>query len=459
LLSLPKKILYGKVGKNEEDFPMDKFKRLTDSLEKRGKKPLALYIHIPFCARKCGYCDFLSFPSTEEKMRSYMEQLRRELLFRAGKPGADCSDDTEYLLHSQYEIISIFFGGGTPSIVPFSEIEKTMEMVRKHYPLTENPEITIECNPSSTMKLALLSYKRAGINRISFGLQSTNDEELEFLGRTHRYNDFLRAYQDARLSGFDNISIDLINGIPLQSVDSYTRTLKNIHMLRPEHLSVYNLIVEPGTRFYHLQKEGKLPLPSEDELVNMDKLTLEWTAKMGMERYEISNFAKPDCFSLHNFNYWSDVPYLGFGIGASSYFQKSRWKNCNNLRKYMDIPFPTEEDRGLKITQTSNTVTGMCKESESSHKQQNQIEKELTTDRHALSKKEQMEEFFFLGLRRTEGITEMDFVARFSVDMHQLYGEVLSQLVKEGYLIHKNSRYYFTEEGLDLSNQLLVRFL
>jgi len=459
LLSLPKKILYGKVGKNEEDFPMDKFKRLTDSLEKRGKKPLALYIHIPFCARKCGYCDFLSFPSTEEKMRSYMEQLRRELLFRAGKPGADCSDDTEYLLHSQYEIISIFFGGGTPSIVPFSEIEKTMEMVRKHYPLAENPEITIECNPSSTMKLALLSYKRAGINRISFGLQSTNDEELEFLGRTHRYNDFLRAYQDARLSGFDNISIDLINGIPLQTVESYTRTLKNIHMLRPEHLSVYNLIVEPGTRFYHLQKEGKLPLPSEDELVNMDKLTLEWAAKMGMERYEISNFAKPDYFSLHNFNYWSDVPYLGFGIGASSYFQKSRWKNCNNLRKYMEIAFPSEEDRGLKITQTTSTVTGMCKEIESSPEKQNQIEKELTADRHALSKKEQMEEFFFLGLRRTEGITEMDFVARFSVDMHQLYGEVLSQLVKEGYLIHKNSRYYFTEEGLDLSNQLLVRFL
>ena len=125
----------------------------------------------------------------------------------------------------------------------------------------------------------------------------------------------------------------------------------------------------------------------------------------------------------------------------------------------MDIPFPTEEDRGLKITQTSNTVTGMCKETESSHEQQNQIEKELATDRHALSKKEQMEEFFFLGLRRTEGITEMDFISRFSVDMHQLYGEVLSQLVKEGYLIHKNSRYYFTEEGLDLSNQLLVRFL
>ena len=191
----------------------------------------------------------------------------------------------------------------------------------------------------------------------------------------------------------------------------------------------------------------------------MDKLTLEWAAKMGMERYEISNFAKPDYFSLHNFNYWSDVPYLGFGIGASSYFQKSRWKNCNNLRKYMEIAFPSEEDRGLKITQTSSTVTGMCKETASSPEKQNQIEKELTTDRHALSKTEQMEEFFFLGLRRTEGITEMDFVARFSVDMHQLYGEVLSQLVKEGYLIHQNSRYYFTEEGLDLSNQLLVRFL
>ena len=392
-------------------------------------------------------------------MRAYMTQLQKELLFRAGKPGADCSDDAEYLLHSPYEIVSIFFGGGTPSIVPFSEIEKTMDLIHKYYPLAENPEITIECNPSSTMKLALLSYKRAGINRISFGLQSTSDEELEFLGRTHRYNDFLRAYQDARLSGFKNISIDLINGIPLQNVDSYAKTLKNMNMLRPEHLSVYNLIVEPGTRFYRMQKEGKLPLPSEDELISMDQLTLEWTAKMGMERYEISNFAKPDCFSLHNFNYWSDVPYLGFGIGASSYFQKSRWKNCSNFRKYMELPFPYEENGKGRISQSLNSVTMKKKEAAASYEEQIQIENLLTEERHALSKKEQMEEFFFLGLRRIEGITEMDFVSRFSVDMHQLYGEVLSRLLDQGYLIHKNSRYFFTKEGLDLSNQLLAEFL
>jgi len=384
-----------------------------------------------------------------------MEQLRKELLFRSVKPSG-IESDSQPLLKSPYEIVSVFFGGGTPSFVPFSEIAKTMELIHAHFPVAKDAEITIECNPSSTMKLALLTYKRAGFNRISFGLQSANDEELAFLGRTHRYIDFLKAYEDARLSGFNNINVDLMNGIPLQTAKSFQRTLKNISMLRPEHLSIYNLIVEKGTRFFRMQEEGNLPIPGEEELLEMDSLSLEWTKKMGMERYEISNYAKEGFASIHNYNYWSDVPYLGFGLGASSYFQKTRWKNLNSLVKYMKIPLDDEQNDPKSEASSSENAQNAP---EFLFTERENIEKLLTEDKHVLSKEEQMEEFFFLGLRRTEGISEMDFVARFSVDMHQLYGETLSKLVEEGYLIHKNARYFFTPEGLDLSNQLLVRFL
>lgn len=384
-----------------------------------------------------------------------MEQLRKELLFRSVKPsGTDC--DSQSLLQSPYEIVSIFFGGGTPSFVPFSEIAKTMELIHTHFPVAKDAEITIECNPSSTMKLALLTYKRSGFNRISFGLQSANDEELAFLGRTHRYIDFLKAYEDARLSGFNNINVDLMNGIPLQTAKSFQRTLKNISMLRPEHLSIYNLIVEKGTRFFRMQEEGNLPIPGEEELLEMDSLSLEWTKKMGMERYEISNYAKEGFASIHNYNYWSDVPYLGFGLGASSYFQKTRWKNLNSLVNYMKIPLDDKKNDPKSEASSSENAQNAP---EYLFTERENIEKLLTEDKHVLSKEEQMEEFFFLGLRRTEGISEMDFVARFSVDIHQLYGETLSKLVEEGYLIHKNARYFFTSKGLDLSNQLLVRFL
>ena len=434
---------------------MEQYKKYMDSLSAREKKPLALYLHIPFCARKCAYCDFLSFPSEETKMRSYMEQLRKELLFRSVKPSG-IESDSQPLLKSPYEIVSVFFGGGTPSFVPFSEIAKTMELIHAHFPVAKDAEITIECNPSSTMKLALLTYKRAGFNRISFGLQSANDEELAFLGRTHRYIDFLKAYEDARLSGFNNINVDLMNGIPLQTAKSFQRTLKNISMLRPEHLSIYNLIVEKGTRFFRMQEEGNLPIPGEEKLLEMDSLSLEWTKKMGMERYEISNYAKEGFASIHNYNYWSDVPYLGFGLGASSYFQKTRWKNLNSLVKYMKIPLDDEQNDPKSEASSSENAQNAP---EFLFTERENIEKLLTEDKHVLSKEEQMEEFFFLGLRRTEGISEMDFVARFSVDIHQLYGETLSKLVEEGYLIHKNARYFFTPEGLDLSNQLLLRFL
>ncbi|WP_314343706.1 radical SAM family heme chaperone HemW [Oribacterium sinus] len=402
---------------------MEKYRTLLESFEKRGKKPLALYLHIPFCARKCAYCDFLSFPSKEEQKIAYMAKLREELEWR--------SRDFQ---KGQYEVLSLFIGGGTPSAVPYEEIEKTMEVIRNCYPIYSDWEASIECNPESASKEALEAYQRSGINRLSFGLQSTQEEELRFLGREHHFSTFLTAYQEARKLGFKNINIDLMNGIPLQTPESYKRTLKNISLLKPEHLSIYNLIIEKGTRFYALAKEGKLPIPSEEELLEMDALTKEWTGKMGMSPYEVSNYAKEGFFSVHNYGYWSNVPYLGFGIHSSSYFQHKRWKNTNKLPLYLSLPFLDEKSRPS-------------------------IEEQLCEDVQVLTKEEEMEEFFYLGLRRTAGVSEIDFVKRFSVDMHKIFGAVLEKQCKEGYLLHDNAHYRFTEVGMNLSNVLLAEFL
>ena len=402
---------------------MEKYRTLLESFEKRGKKPLALYLHIPFCARKCAYCDFLSFPSKEEQKIAYMAKLREELEWR--------SKDFQ---KGQYEVLSLFIGGGTPSAVPYEEMEKTMEVIRNCYPIYSDWEASIECNPESASKEALEAYQRSGINRLSFGLQSTQEEELRFLGREHQFSTFLTAYQEARKLGFKNISIDLMNGIPLQTPESYKKTLKNISLLKPEHLSIYNLIIEKGTRFYALAKEGKLPIPSEEELLEMDALTKEWTGKMGMSPYEVSNYAKEGFFSVHNYGYWSNVPYLGFGIHSSSYFQHKRWKNTNKLPLYLSLPFLGEKS---------------CPS----------IEEQLCEDVQVLTKEEEMEEFFYLGLRRTAGVSEIDFVKRFSVDMHKIFGAVLEKQCKEGYLLHDNAHYRFTEVGMNLSNVLLAEFL
>lgn len=402
---------------------MEKYRTLLESFEKRGKKPLALYLHIPFCARKCAYCDFLSFPSKEEQKIAYMAKLREELEWR--------SRDFQ---KGQYEVLSLFIGGGTPSAVPPEEIEKTMEVIRNCYPIYSDWEASIECNPESASKEALEAYHRSGINRLSFGLQSTQEEELRFLGREHQFSTFLTAYQEARKLGFKNISIDLMNGIPLQTPESYKKTLKNISLLKPEHLSIYNLIIEKGTRFYALAKEGKLPIPSEEELLEMDALTKEWTGKMGMSPYEVSNYAKEGFFSVHNYGYWSNIPYLGFGIHSSSYFQHKRWKNTNKLPLYLSLPFLDEKSRPS-------------------------IEEQLCEDVQVLTKEEEMEEFFYLGLRRTAGVSEIDFVKRFSVDMHKIFGAVLEKQCEEGYLLHDNAHYRFTEVGMNLSNVLLAEFL
>ncbi len=380
---------------------------------------LELYIHIPFCARKCNYCDFLSFPAEAQDYENYVDKLCEELCV--------ISEDA-----ASYDVSSIFIGGGTPSILPPDLIARIMETIFSHYRVNEDAEISMECNPASTLRYKFSIYKESGINRLSLGLQSANNVELHQLGRIHIFEDFLKSYQNARLEGFQNINIDLMDGIPEQDPESWKKTLRNVLMLRPEHLSIYNLIIEEGTPFYRLHQAGGLKLPSEDALIEMDTITKELCKKAGMERYEVSNYARPGFECRHNYGYWSDVPYLGFGLGASSYFEKKRFSNTRILSEYLKLDFREEAAADFP---------------------------HLHTDLQILSRKDQMEEFMFLGLRRISGISEIDFQCRFSVDIQSVFGEKLSRFTSMGLMIHEGYHYRFSEQGMDVSNTLLSEFL
>lgn len=380
---------------------------------------LELYIHIPFCTKKCSYCDFLSFPVGIREHEGYVRKLCEELRYRSGDAGG-------------YTVGSVFLGGGTPSVLAPTLIARIMETVYANYAVAPDAEITIECNPASTLRYKFSLYQESGINRLSLGLQSANNSELRRLGRLHIFEDFLKSYQNARLEGFRNINIDLMNGIPEQTPDSWRKTLRNVLMLKPEHLSVYNLILEEGTPFYRLHRAGTLELPTEDSLVEMDNITRELCLKSGYLRYEISNYARPGFECRHNYGYWSDVPYLGFGLGASSYFNKKRFRNLRNFTEYLALDFQTEAAAQFP---------------------------QLYAEQRELSRKEQMEEFMFLGLRRVSGVSELDFTARFSVELQSVFGEKLRQFISMGLMRHEGCRYRFTERGMDVSNRLLSEFL
>lgn len=380
---------------------------------------LALYIHIPFCARKCNYCDFLSFSMSEKAHEAYISQLCCELK-RTAPAAKDC------------DVCSVFIGGGTPSLLDPKYIARIMSVVRRHYHVLADAEITIECNPASTLRYKFAVYRESGINRLSIGLQSADNEELRTLGRLHTFEEFLKCFQGARQEGFSNINIDLMNDIPEQTAASWKNTLKKVTMLKPEHLSIYNLIVEEGTPFQRLQDAGKLELPAEDVQTEIDALTKEFTEKHGYERYEVSNYAKAGYECRHNLGYWSNVPYLGFGLGAASYIHNTRYSNVRNFLDYLSLDMDEEAANGFA---------------------------KLHQDVQVLSRTEQMEEFMFIGLRRVIGVSEMDFTARFSVSIESVFGEKLEQFVRQGFMKHEHYRYAFTERGMDVSNVLLSQFL
>lgn len=380
------------------------------------KKALELYFHIPFCVRKCLYCDFLSGPYGDADREAYMKALFVEARERA----ADCSD---------YRITSIFIGGGTPSVAEESAISKLMDIIRECYYTDSDMEVTIEVNPGTVNADKLRAYRAAGINRLSIGLQSANNRELQTLGRIHTYDDFLETYSMAREEGFTNINVDIMSALPGQTMESYTDTLEKVLELSPEHISAYSLIVEEGTPFFGQYGQGSDLLPDEDTEREMYKQTAEILASKGYKRYEISNYATEGMECRHNTGYWNRTAYLGLGIGAASMMNNCRFTNGPDFRAYISNPLG---QRG-EVTE--------------------------------LSLQEQMEETMYLGLRMTAGVPAEDFRRIFGRDMEQVYGEVIRWGIGEGLLQYKEisgmvgRSLALTDRGLDVSNYVMARFL
>lgn len=378
------------------------------------KKELELYLHIPFCVSKCKYCDFLSAPSGEEQRQIYVERLCRRIRY--------WSD----VIHNYgYEIVSIFVGGGTPSILTEAQITQVFEAVHESFPIREDAEITLEMNPGTDVKDKLPVYRELGINRLSMGLQSADNEELKCLGRIHTYEDFRQVYQWAREAGFTNINVDLMSAIPGQTLESYEDTLRKVADLEPEHISAYSLIIEEGTPFYERYGEGRHAeeLPDEDIERQMYVRTGEILEDYGYHRYEISNYAKDGYECRHNLGYWDRKEYLGLGAGASSLMDHIRWKEPDHIGPSTG---PVLEER---------------------------------EDFTRLRRKDEMEEFMFLGLRKINGVSEYDFYKSFRVSMDEIYKESIENLIKEGLLVREEDRIRLTDRGIDLSNYALSQFL
>lgn len=378
------------------------------------KKELELYLHIPFCVSKCKYCDFLSASSGEEQRQIYVERLCRRIRY--------WSD----VIHNYgYEIVSIFVGGGTPSILTEAQITQVFEAVHESFPIRGDAEITLEMNPGTDVKDKLPVYRELGINRLSMGLQSADNEELKCLGRIHTYEDFRQVYQWAREAGFTNINVDLMSAIPGQTLESYEDTLRKVADLEPEHISAYSLIIEEGTPFYERYGEGRHAeeLPDEDIERQMYVRTGEILEDYGYHRYEISNYAKDGYECRHNLGYWDRKEYLGLGAGASSLMDHIRWKEPDHIGPSTGLVLEERED----FTR--------------------------------LRRKDEMEEFMFLGLRKINGVSKYDFYKSFRVSMDEIYKESIENLIKEGLLVREEDRIRLTDRGIDLSNYALSQFL
>ena len=408
-------------------------------------KELELYFHIPFCERKCAYCDFLSAPADLPVRISYIKKLQEEIAYYGAQYG-------------EYQVSSIFFGGGTPTILEGYQLAAILETVKEHFNITTDAEITVECNPGTLTAGKAEKLVQAGFNRLSMGLQSADDRELQLLGRIHNFAQFLESYDLARKAGFRNINVDLMSALPGQTLKSWQDTLQKVTALRPEHISAYSLIIEEGTPFYErfaederIREEGGHPrlLPEEDVERQMYELTETFLHTKGYERYEISNYAKPGYECRHNCGYWTRKDYLGLGLGASSLVEHQRFQNTSDLKTYLEQEYsPQCEGQHERIAETI----------------QLQAETGLTQTGHhihieTLDKKSEMEEFMFLGLRLMVGISRQQFEKKFQVTLNSVYGEVLRKLKGEQLIEEVAGYVRLTEHGIDVSNYVLAEFL
>ena len=368
-------------------------------------KAIGLYVHIPFCVKKCNYCDFCSFPYEHASWRSeYVDCLCKEIRGYKGK---------------NICLNTIFFGGGTPSLLSPTEFKRIFSAIEESFVISPDTEFTIESNPKTIDADKISAYMDCGVNRISFGLQSIHENELKILGRIHNFQEFLVSYNLARDSGIKNVSIDIMYGLPEQTLDSFSRTLERVIELNPDHISVYGLILEEGTPLYEVR--SFVDFPSEDEECDMYYLAAEMLKTAGYNHYEISNYAKAGMESRHNLKYWHCDEYIGVGLAAYSYFEGKRFGNSDDSRAYLSADganyIRNEDDSDEKI------------------------------------------EYVMLRLRLAEGFSISDYKNRFGVDFISEHQDIINELVKIGLVNLSDDRISLTEKGFYVSNSILAEFI
>lgn len=401
----------------------------------KNKKQLGIYIHIPFCVRKCDYCDFLSGPANNSVKAAYAEALKCEIAHTAGilkrrsgwafgRQGMSCKEpvdlvetgrlNTDCMKEVQpelYQVETIFIGGGTPTAVNAEFIAQILDEVRKSFCVSPAAEITIECNPGTLTREKADIYRSAGINRISFGLQSADDGLLRLIGRIHTWEDFENSFEIARAVGFENINVDIMSALPGQSLAGYVNGLERVLEYKPEHISAYSLILEEGTPLGD-NPSNYPPVPDEDTEREMYYETLRLLRAYGYHRYEISNYAKQGCECRHNLSYWERKDYLGFGVGAASLFEGKRMSNIRSVDEYIRLM-----GCGRNLAESADST-----------------ESRLRAEVEALSREDAMSEFMFLGLRKTTGVSFADFAEQFGVDIRSVFGDALEENVAKGLL-------------------------
>ncbi|MGL4361917.1 MAG: radical SAM family heme chaperone HemW [Cellulosilyticaceae bacterium] len=374
---------------------------------------IGLYVHIPFCKSKCYYCDFLSFSKTD-KMEQYIEALRNEIEWYGNS------------VRGKHTIRSIFIGGGTPTVLPPFLIEKLCQTLTEKFEIESDCEWSIEVNPGTITKEHIDIFEKVGINRVSIGLQACQNTLLKQIGRIHDYSDWEETIELLQKSKINNISTDLMFGLPGQTLLDWKNTLKKVINANVKHISAYSLIIEEGTYFSKLDEEGKLTLPSEDVEREMYQYAKMFLKKNAFEHYEISNWAKPGYISKHNTSYWKQIPYIGVGLGAHGYLDNIRTRNTRNMESYLINNGMPDLIRRIESVQTVQM---------------------------------DMEEYMFLGLRMIEGISIKEFYNRFNVDLFEIYGDTLNGWIKQKKMVNHNGSIYLTEEGIDVSNQIFMSFL
>lgn len=395
------------------------------------KKNLGIYVHIPFCVSKCSYCDFLSFDNCSYAVQlQYIDALIQEI--KLYKAFAD-----------RYVVKTIFFGGGTPSLLDEVFIGNILKAIRSVFNVDRFPEITIEANPGTVKYTNLLAYQSHGINRLSIGLQSTDDDCLMMLGRIHNMDQFVATYNSARRAGFKNINVDIMSGIPGQTEHTYVETLMKVIEFGPEHISAYSLQVEEGTPLAENEPVLSM-LPDEEADRRMYAMTKKVLGANGYQRYEFSNYAKPGYECKHNITYWTGGEYVGLGLGAASFFKGERFSNIRDINRYLEIMQEAQSD----IASSTDKISVY---DEVTHQLRENIETMYIDSR--------IEEFMFLGLRMTKGVSRSEFLNRFNKDIYEVYGPVINKYVTEGFMVEEGDSIRLNDRGIDVSNIILSDFI